>query len=322
VYMVQNTQTITKLLAGVIMNTIKTNHLKAWMAAILVGITFTACDTVNTTDDALTEQDIQAIQAVIGDALSDQSEGLMSELYDITGGISPTGIEEVQHHVTGEGTRTQHRPRRGQDMDYHGNYDGDTGWHTIAFRRLYEGPLFQKYMAALLQYRFSTEEGRWIEWPQRQAGNIFTIEFQGEREGYARGVFRNSDYLRKGSWVLDGYNTGVMELAGRQNNTGSMSVTLRDGGMIEREFDLGFEVVDVTISKPGEQEERLEYLVTGNIHYQITLKHTRNGETRLVENRGTIELNGDGSALMRLMGLPRVVRIDLATGEVDPEQTR
>lgn len=302
------------------MKTKKTNHLTAWTAGLLLAFTFTACDTVNTSQETLSDEDINAIQAVVADALSDQGEGFISELYDITGDISPTGMEEVQRSIAGETTATQSRPRRGHDSNYNGNYDPETGWHTIAFRRLYEGPLFEKYMAAMLKYRFSTDNERWIEWPRRFADHIYTVEFQGEREGYAKGAFRNSEYLRKGAWVLSGYNTDIMELAGRQNNTGSMSVVQRDGGTIEREFDLRFEIVDVTIAKPNREEERLEHLVTGTINYWITLTHTRNGGSRVVESRGSIDLNGDGSALMRLMGLSRVVSIDLATGEVDQQR--
>ncbi|MFU8859006.1 MAG: hypothetical protein ACNA8K_01155 [Cyclonatronaceae bacterium] len=66
------------------MKTIKTCHQRAWMAAVLAVFLFTACDTVNTSLGNLTDEDIAAIQRIIGDAISDQGEGFMSEMYDIT----------------------------------------------------------------------------------------------------------------------------------------------------------------------------------------------------------------------------------------------
>ncbi|MCA1801576.1 MAG: hypothetical protein LC662_03855 [Rhodothermaceae bacterium] len=304
------------------MKTIKIYHHRAWMAAVLTAFLFTACDTVNTSEEKLTDADIAAIQSIIGDAISDQGEGFMSEMYDITSDISQTGMEQTYSEGDGQTADTETRPRIGLRSQYQANYNPETGWHQIAFRRSYEGEVFEKYMAALLRYRFSTELGRYLEWPRRHQDFIHKVEFEGRREGYHIGPFRSSEYLRRGTWTLEGFNTGVMTLAGRQNNSGTMSVVLREGGTAEREFDLRFEVVDVTITQPDEESGQLEQHVTGTLNYQITLTQTRNGESRVVQNRGTIELNGDGSALLRLMGLSRVVRIDLATGQVEETPSR
>jgi hypothetical protein len=302
------------------MKPLKTYHQRAWMAAVLAAFVFTACDTVNTGQDTLTEEDITAIQTIIGDAISDQGEGFMSEMYDLTSDITPGDMSASGDEIADEDSGT--RPRIGQKSQYNASYNPETGWHQVAFRRYYEGEFLEKYMAALLRYRFSTEQGRFLEWPRRQQEHIYKVEFEGRREGYLKGPFRSSDYLRRGAWVLEGFNTNVMTLAGRQNNNGSMSVVLREGGTAEREFDLRFEVVDVTITMPDEENGQLEQHVTGTINYWITLTHTRNGESRVVENRGSIELNGDGKALLRLMGLSRVVSIDLSTGRVNETPSR
>ena len=299
------------------MKTIKTYHQRAWMAAVLAVFIFTACDTVNTSQDNLTDEDIAAIQRIIGDAVSDQGEGFMSDMYDITSDISQTGMEQTMAEGDGVITDSTGRPRIGTNSQYQASFNPETGWHQIGFRRYYDGEFFEKYMAALLRYRFSTEQGRYLEWPRRQQDLIHKIDFEGRREGFHKGPFRSSDYLRRGTWTLEGVNTGVMTLAGRQNNNGTMSVVLREGGTAERGFDLRFEVVDVTITQPDSGTEQLEQHVTGTINYHITITHTQNGDSRVVENRGTIELNGDGSALLRLMGLARVIKIDLTTGEVE-----
>ncbi|TVQ16445.1 MAG: hypothetical protein EA364_00255 [Balneolaceae bacterium] len=304
------------------MKTIKTYHQRFWMAALLAAFVFTACDTVNTSQDNLTEEDIQAIQTIIGDAISDQGEGFMSEMYDLTSDISQGGMARTLAEGDGDIATTETRPRIGPNSQYQASYNAETGWHQVAFRRYYEGELFEKYMAALLRYRFSTEQGRFLEWPRRHQEFIHKVEFEGRREGFHKGPFRSSEYLRRGNWTLEGFNTDVMTLAGRQNNNGTMSAVLREGGTAEREFDLRFEVVDVTITKPNEENGLLEHYVTGNINYWITITQTRNGESRVVENRGTVELNGDGSALLRLMGLKRVVKIDLSTGRVDETPSR
>jgi hypothetical protein len=86
-----------------------------------------------------------------------------------------------------------------------------------------------------------------------------------------------------------------------------------------REFSLRLNIVDVTIQKPTDDgEEPLEGRITGTLEYQaeITLT-TANGTERTNTYRGTVELEGNGRALLRIMGLRAPFAINLANGDVE-----
>jgi len=107
-----------------------------------------------------------------------------------------------------------------------------------------------------------------------------------------------------------------MSLSGLQSHNGSMNFENREGMQASRTFAMNFNLVDISIQKPDPEEDRLEYLVTGLIEYDVVITKVRNGEERVQEFSGTIELNGNGFALMRVLGLQRVFRLQLATGEL------
>jgi hypothetical protein len=120
--------------------------------------------------------------------------------------------------------------------------------------------------------------------------------------------------------VLDGLEDGtsVMTLSGTQTHVGTQEVE-RGDAIRSRAFSLRLNIVDVSIQKPTDDgDEPLEGRITGTLEYQaeITLV-TANGTERTNTYRGTVDLEGNGRALLRVMGLRAPIAIDLANGDVE-----
>ena len=145
------------------------------------------------------------------------------------------------------------------------------------------------------------------------------ITFTGSREGYTRfegraGGERNSQFEREANWQATGITTGTASFEGTQDDQGVFKMTTPEGVTTERAYEANFRTENVTITRGGGPD--IESSVTGQLHYQIKMKKTRGGSSEEKEVEGTIELEGNGKALLRIMGLRQLYRIDLKSGEV------
>lgn len=287
-----------------------TQSLKLTLLALIGLFLISSCtNSVTHTDDVqASEEDITVLQNVVGDALSDQGEGFLSTIQDLT----------AQLHQEGMQYRFRNNPDwRGPLNNYNYVYNPETGVHTIQYRRGFNRPNFSKLLQVRLEYLFLDAANGFIEFPGQDADLIESISFTGTRNGFTEGPVRRSEFERASSWNLDGFSAAneFMNLSGIQTHNGSMVIRGREGVQASRTFNMTFNLVDITIQKPDANEDRLEYLVTGIIEYDVEMVMFRNGEEVTREFSGTIELDGNGAALMRVLGLQRVIRLQLATGE-------
>jgi hypothetical protein len=300
------------------MKTIKNFFQIPFLASLALVLALAACDTTSP-EPELSEEEADAVAEVMADALSDQTDGMMAGLYDLTATVSRDGIA-----YNSTSAKSDERTWRGVHRDFAASYDPETGEHLIQYRREIDRPNFTKSIGVNLSYLFEDVDGNFLEFPRRQSDDIATITFDGQRNGETqvtrpRGS-RTSTVDREAQWVLDGLEDGseLMTLSGTQTHVGTHQVE-RNGATRMREFTLRLNIADVTIQKPtDDSDEALEGRVTGTLEYQaeITLT-TVNGAARTNTYRGTVELEGNGRALLRIMGLRAPIAIDLANGDVE-----
>ena len=109
--------------------------------------------------------------------------------------------------------------------------------------------------------------------------------------------------------------SGIATLNGTQTNTGEYTKVKGDSSK-SGVYEVTFQASDVTID--GSAEERdLENEISGTITYSMTMTKTRNGVSETKEAEGTIELENNGRALLRFLGLKKVYRVSLDDGRVD-----
>jgi hypothetical protein len=286
--------------------------MKRILPFLILAVGLTACKEAEKTP-ALTEEDTQIIQTSVAQALADRNDGVITELYDVTNalrfGAPITGSVQNERPP---------RPGQGSERNYSRTYDPATGKHVISYEHSITMPNVSKSMSVYQEYIFTNPDGAFVQFPGRQ--EVATTAFTGRREGSLTTPHSTSQDTRRAQWTMTGLqrSSSVIVLNGTQSNSGIMTVTLRDGNTASREFSMALTFADVNIDKAFETDSKLEDKVSGTITFEHTMKHTLpTGEIREKTNSGSIELTGDGRALLRIMGIRTLFRINLATGDVD-----
>ena len=301
------TETVTKN-----QNTMNTrSYLQTTMIlAVLFGsLLLQGCsDVTNTAQEELSEEEVLVLEGVLGSALSEEDEGLLSGMKDMTGRFGANGLNHRYRDTGGfEGSPFGNFTRE---------YDPETGIHTITFIREADRPRGSVSFSALMEYQFTDPDGAYLEFPYADSTLIQTIQFNGTRAGEMQRTNRSSSFERVANWTLSDIQSadGVMTLEGSQTGTGMMMISRPNGGEFSREYTTQLDLVDVTLQEATEDEDRLPYLVSGVIEYQTTVTKIINGEETVNEYSGTIELSENGEALVRFFGLKRTLRLNLANG--------
>jgi len=277
----------------------------------------TACDTVEPQANDLSEVDIEVATQIVGESLSDHNEGVFASLYDALSTLSNDQINYGSQQMAK--STDDDNSGRGFESEFNATYDPETGEHHITFRRSMVRPPFSKTMSANLKYIFTDIDGEFLQFPRRQHDAIETIDFKGTRTGTKNGPYRTSEFSRTDTLFLSGVSTAtnLLELEGNHHGEGSMIVNTRERGTVERSYSIHIEMVDINVDKAVVQENgNLEEGVTGFLRYQLVMKHNANGQNRERIVEGTIELNGDGTALLRIQQVQKFFTISLRNGEV------
>lgn len=264
---------------------------------------------------SLSEEDLQAVTLAVSEALADETDGVMTELYDLQSNLT---FGRIRSDVgVAQGPHGGPRPGQGDPRNLVRTYDPVTGKHVIQFQRSFNGFGVTKSQSAYLEYIFTNPDGAFVEFPGRE--EVAQVRFTGEREGSFSGRRRSSTTSREATWLMQGLEDAstTIRLNGTQENSGTMSGSTPNGEFA-REFTLTLGFADVTLDKSFEADSTLENNVTGTITFNMTMKHTLpNGEIREKTNQGSIDLTGNGRALMRIMGIRTLFAINLATGDIE-----
>lgn len=289
-------------------------------AVLILTVGFSACKDTSQLDQ-LTDEEISVIVAVASETLADQTEGFMTDVYDMQRNLNYSNIDllvggfarQVGPNPGNPGTIPNWRRNENNVVR---SYNPTTGLHTFSYDRTHTAGPFSKSASANLTYQFLSPTARFIQYPGRDT--VETVRFRGVRSMSMAGPARTSSNERAAEWVLSGLSTSnVYTFSGTQTNEGEMTMQNRVNGMMSREFRMRYRFVDVTIENRLNESDELETLISGTMTYEIDITQVVNGETKVRQESGTIDLTGDGNAVLRIMGLRKSFNIDLSTGEVE-----
>lgn len=294
------------------------------IVALLLIISATGCDTLNNEEPeiaALTQEDLETASSILGESLSDQNEGLMANLNDMTADV---GVNQISYSNRRFWSNPGLRPCRGANREFERTYDDSTGVHNIAYSRSHEGEGCEKNVEVNLNYTFTDSVGNFVATPLQNKDDVSEIAFTGTRVGSGSFTSRRGSksvtYNQSGEWNLSGLQTAVASLTGSQVNDGTFEQTRPDTSGVDQtrsgSYHLEFSTVDVTITQVEGETSDLETQITGTIQYIMTMDRVTNGVEESKEVEGTIELEGNGRALLRFLGLRKIYRVSLADGDV------
>lgn len=297
-----------------------------FLAVVVLAVSISGCslDGIDTqVQDDITEEDILAASEILGESLSDETSGVMGSLNDALTNVSSQGfVPQGPAKLSGR-NKDDDNSGRGQESDFSYSYDPETGIHTISFIRSVNKPNFTKSVTDTLKYIFTDNNGEFIEKPRAEKDRIETIDFSGFREGTLESFKRNSFFVRTDTFLINGVSQAfaLLNIEGVHNGRGNAEITRNDGTILEREYTLEINFLNIEIDKSVvQQKQSLEQGVTGTLTWEMVIQKTTNGSENEKTIRGTIEMNGDGTALLRFNRIQKLFQINLDNGEVRDQQ--
>lgn len=302
-----------------------TNLIATSMIASLLLLSGCSIDGLETTDTNLTDEELQIASQIIGESLSDESEGVFSSLNEAFTIPGETGFDPSAAKIGAPGVNTQNATMAadssslGTESDYSYSYDPETGIHSVSFLRSVNRLNFSKETSAELAYIFYDFNGEFIDTPRMDNDRIETIDYSADRSGFVETPRKSSSYQRTDRFLTDGLSDGssVIMIDGTHEGTGQFTATRLNGDEIERSYSLTIDFLNVQINKNEMNDTpSLQRGVTGAVAYEMIIIRTVNGEESTKTVNGTIEFNGDGTALLRFRDVLDIFRIKLDDGRV------
>ena len=290
----------------------------ATLAILVAAAGCTLDDVSSSNNETITQEDLQAAGEILGESLSSDNSGILLSLTDALTNFSSTNFNSSLNK-TGTPTTQNDRSGRGGETNYNYSYDQQTGIHTISFRREVNRPLFNKTVIDSLNYIFKDGNGTLIESPNNETERIESINFNGNREGEILTPRKNSYFVRSDTFLIDGVSdaTPVLSIDGVHNSNGHMQIDRpAENQVLERNYELEINFLSIEIEKPTSGPIDFSRGVTGTLSWEMTIQKNANGNSSSKTLRGTVEMSGDGTALLRFQNLFKRFQVNLTNGDV------
>jgi hypothetical protein len=248
---------------------------------------------------------------IIGESVSENQNGLLSSFSEAFAVPTESNLE------TGPSPLSTGSFRNLENYSY--EFESETGVHSITFTRQDNNQFFTTTSSYTLNYIFYDINQNVIRFPAEQQNEIEAVEYTAFRSGDILADTKSSVFTRTDRLFIDGLSsdTDILTIDGYHSGEGLFTKVRADGSQIEREYLLDINYLDIRINKPVVLSSRnFRNGVTGALSYESTIREMGNGnpETKIVN--GTVELNGDGTALLKFREQFDTFRLRLANGEV------
>lgn len=298
------------------------------LAVMVMALLVTGCTLDGVSDEPMqgevTEADLEAASQILGESLSDENSGVMASINDALTTVSSSGLEKQKAIPTSENPSLQTHDDdtntgRGEEINFSYNYSSATGTHTITFERMVHNSDYFKSVRDTLKYIFTDNSGQYIAFPRENSDRIETIDFKGYRDGLIESLTRESQFVRRDTFFIDGVSAAspILSIDGVHYGRGQLSSQNDAGQPFQKRYNTKISFLDIQIDKAIVQEiQSLEQGVTGTLSWEMVITNTTNGSSETKTITGTVEMNGDGTALLRFEGFKKLFLINLDDGHV------
>lgn len=271
-------------------------------------------DSFESRNNVLTDQESQFAGQIIGESISENQSGLLSAFSEAF------AVPSASELMPGTATISTGSFRNLNDYQY--EFNPATGIHHVTFSREVTDTVSSTMSDFELQYLFLDRNGNVIEDPVHQQHEIETLEYLANRTGEIQAGSKTSIFTRTDQLSVDGLSSGteILRLDGFHTGEGIFRQTLLNGDQVEREYLLDINFLDIRINKPiVELNRNFRKGVNGALSYESTIRQVDSGASESKIVNGTIQLNGDGTALLRFREQFDTFRLKLDRGEVFDE---
>lgn len=284
------------------------NHLILWIGLILLlqGCTI---DSFENNQSLLNDEELRITGQIIGESVSENENGLLSSFSEAFAIPTKNGL------ATGNSVLATGSFRNLQDYNY--QYNSSEGTHRVQFSRT--DAITGIPTEYDLKYIFRESGGSFIEFPNQNSHLIESLEFVGMRTGQIETPSKSSIYNRIDRFILDGLSeqSATLTLDGSHTGEGQF-IRTETTNRVERDYLLDINFLDVRINKEiVESNRNFRKGVNGAVSYETTIRSNQNGgDSGAKTVNGTLNFNGDGTALLRFQQTLNTFRIRLENGDV------
>ena len=288
---------------------------------LLIGCSINDSNINSPSSDALTPEELEVAGQIIAESLSDEKDGIFSSLNDAFTLPSPNSFaqnltiaEDYQSAVFKIASLAKSNTNQ---SNYSYTYEPSNGTHHVSFTRSINTDKISKESTAELEYIYYDVNNHFITSPRLENESIEIIDYIGVKSGSLQTSIQNSSYERKDQFVISGLsgNSTLLTIDGIHEGSGQFKSTRTSGNVIERYYELTVEFLSVEINNQTvESNGSLNKGVTGALAYELFISRSVNGDESMKSINGTIEFNGDGTALLRFRNILNEFQIKLETG--------
>jgi len=275
--------------------------------AILLLLLLYGCslDPIQDQDQVLTTEEALLASQIIGESVSQDQFGILSNFGEAFAVPTPTGLlpgtsvlsPVAFQHITG----------------YTYSYDVATGWHQVTFTK---SSLIEAILTPVsheLRYRFRDSRGQIIANPEISAGQIHSVEFEADRSGDIATPTHTSRFTRSDLLFAEGLlaDEPILRLEGFHRSRGSYQ-----RNTLASSYTLDADYLDIRINKDTVKVyNSFRRGVYGAMSYETVIRpDTTVGQAKTVN--GTLVMEGDGSAILRLPDRAETLRVRVTDGQV------
>ena len=296
---------------------LKIQRIPLLLALLSVG--FWSCSSVSNDTELISDADLDMAAEIMGSSISDQQSGLMNSVYDALSTISSTGISYGNDKNFLMKSDKDERGGRGFERSFSHTYDSTTGVHTLSFDRSFEKGLFSSSISTLQEIQYVDLEGNFIARPKLHRDAVNQINLHSTKSGQNSNPHKSSEFTKIDSLYFTGVHAtqSLVRMDGSHHGFGSGAAVLRDSSSHSRSFEVKVVFDDIEIDKDTlAAYGNLENAVTGTLSYSMTMNKVINGVPEETVMEGTIDLEEDGTALMKFYKYDRLYRLGLRDGDV------
>jgi hypothetical protein len=286
------------------------------LLALLAILNTTGCmiDRFDGGSAAPDETELRLTGQIIGESVSESDNGVLSSFSEAFALPTPDGLKP------------------GKSIFPYGSYDRVTGYtysydpargvHQVRFSQNNSNVVAQAASVFDLEYTFRRADGSLIAEPSADAASIETVVFEGRRSGSIETANKRSFFSRTDQMVIGGLyaSSEILTIDGFHSGEGSFTKTDSNGVSVQRDYVLDMNFLDIRIERARvEQNRNFRTGVSGALSYESTITRTGQAgpQNRIVN--GTLEFNGDGTALLRFFNVIDQFRLRLQNGELFDE---
>lgn len=271
-------------------------------------------DSFNQDSSTLTSEESLIASQIIGESVSENQNGLLSSFSEAF------AIPAESNLVNGPSLLSSDSFRNLEDYSH--EFDTESGTYRVTFSKNEENQIFSSSSTYTLEYIFYDANQNIIEFPDQQRNEIEAVEYSASRTGEIQSNSKVSIFTRVDRLFIDGLSneSEILTIDGFHSGEGVFTQIRANGNEIKREYLLDINYLDIKIDKPVVQINRnFRKGVNGALSYESTVRQI-NGETPDTKTvNGTIELNGDGTALLKFREQFDTYRLRLENGGVFDE---